>query len=130
MSGFNLGGKTPPAVSNTEVNQTLGASIAALEAAQETGQARPDFLYSCLPIQNYMLGRFQFSNGYLGLYESDDAAEFERELAKQPVSEQNRIRKLVGEDFENAVMTSSVGRFTQGPDSTDSSLTPAGSQQA
>lgn len=52
-----------------------------------------EVLWSSHPILNYRLGKFHFEKGLLRL-NSDDAAEFEKARSEQPISEQNRTRKL------------------------------------
>jgi len=87
--------KLAAAAKETEDSKT--AEIAAVASAPTLADSAPALTqhYTCLPIERYQIGGFEFTKGYLSLSDADSAV-FEDLIHSQPIQEQARIRKLAG----------------------------------
>ena len=81
--------------SSVAESPATGSFVSRMKAVSEDGDDVPELKhhYTSRPVARYVLGRFEFTEGYLSLTD-EDAEEFENLLFAQPVGERARIRKL------------------------------------
>jgi hypothetical protein len=74
-------------------------------------------IYSCLPLKNFQISRFQFENGQLNLTDEEEAAEFEAIINGKNFPAVDRVRiKTINLAAAEKLVAAATPRATQGMD--------------
>lgn len=84
-----------------------------LVGREHGGDRSPKLIATCLPIQRFKIGRFQFEKGVLNLYEDSDVSDFRKLLEGLPPVDRNQIKIIDREAAERLVRPVEPGATKQ-----------------